>query len=69
VVFTYTYNHQYRVIPLDGRPHLDDRIRLFNGDSRGRWEGNTLVIDTTNQTDRTWLDHLNFHGPSVTGSS
>jgi hypothetical protein len=40
--------HDARIIPLDGRPHLDSRIRLWNGDSRGRWEGDTLVIDTTN---------------------
>jgi hypothetical protein len=40
--------HDARIIPLDGRPHLDGRIRVWNGDSRGRWEGDTLVIDTTN---------------------
>jgi hypothetical protein len=40
--------HDARIIPLDGRPHLSDRLRVWNGDSRGRWDGNTLVIDTTN---------------------
>ena len=40
--------HDARIIPLDGRPHLDSRIRIWNGDSRGHWEGDTLVIDTTN---------------------
>jgi hypothetical protein len=40
--------HDARVIPLDGRPHLDGRLRVWNGDSRGHWEGDTLVIDTTN---------------------
>lgn len=40
--------HDARLIPLDGRPHVGKNIRLWNGDSRGRWEGDTLVIDTTN---------------------
>ena len=37
-----------RIIPLDGRPHLPSTSRLWHGDSRGRWEGDTLVVDTTN---------------------
>ena len=40
--------HDARVIVLDGRPHLPDRLRQWNGDSRGRWDGSTLVVDTTN---------------------
>ena len=44
--------HDVRIIPLDGRPHLPSSIRHWNGDSRGRWEGNTLVVDVTNFTDK-----------------
>jgi hypothetical protein len=41
-----------RAIPVDGSPHLPSKIRLLHGDSRGRWDGNTLVIDTTNFTQK-----------------
>src|SRR2546422_3873242 len=40
--------HEARFVPLDGRPHLPSCVRQWQGDSRGRWEGDTLVIDTTN---------------------
>jgi len=40
--------HETRVIPLDGRPHVSAKIRQYLGDSRGHWEGTTLVIETTN---------------------
>ena len=45
--------HDARIIPLDGRPHLSSAIRRWMGDSVGHWEGDTLVIDTTNYTDKT----------------
>ena len=48
--------HEYRIISLDERPPVGESIRLWNGDSRGRWEGTTLVIETTNQNGLTWLD-------------
>lgn len=40
--------HEVRIIPLDGRPHLPEALRQWTGDSRGRWEGNTLTVETTN---------------------
>jgi hypothetical protein len=45
--------HDVRIIPTDGRPHVASNVRELMGDSRGHWEGNTLVVDTTNFTDRT----------------
>jgi hypothetical protein len=50
-----------RVVPLDGRPHLASNILQWRGDSRGRWEGNTLVVDTTN-----FRNESNFRGASAT---
>ena len=48
--------HAYRSIPLNGRAHVGESIRLWNGDSSGHWEDNTLVIETTNQNGKPWLD-------------
>ncbi len=45
--------HDFRIIPLDGRPHLPKNIRQWMGDSRGHWDGETLVVDTINFTDKT----------------
>lgn len=45
--------HDARIVPLDGRPHVPRGIRQWRGDSRGHWEGVTLVVDTTNFTDKT----------------
>jgi hypothetical protein len=44
--------HEIRIIPLDGRPHLPSDVRQWTGDSVGHWEGNTLVVDTTNYNDK-----------------
>ena len=49
--------HEWRLIPLTNRPHVDSRIRGYMGDSRGHWEGETLVIDTTN-----FIGINNFYG-------
>ena len=54
-VISYKMIHDTRVIPLDGRPHLGQHLRQYLGDSRGRFEGNTLVVETTNFTDKTSL--------------
>jgi hypothetical protein len=48
IVFIWDEYHAYRVIPLDARPHVAPNVKLWMGDARGHWEGNTLIIDTTN---------------------
>ncbi len=53
VLFTELNNSLPRIIPLDGRPALPDSIQLIPGDSRGRWEGDTLVVESGNFTDKT----------------
>ena len=47
--------HDVRIVPLDGRPHVNGSVRLWNGDSRGRYEGDTLVVTTTNYSPKTRL--------------
>ena len=62
VVFIYEWTHAYRVIPMDGRAHVGDDINLYNGDSRGHWDGDTLVVDVTNFNDQIWFDsHGSFY--------
>jgi len=58
LVIAHEIGHANRLIPLDGRPHLSPAIHQLGGDSRGHWEGDTLVVDSTNFNDQT-----NFRGP------
>jgi hypothetical protein len=51
VVINYEMVHDTRLIPLDGRPHVGSKLKTYLGDARGHWEGNTLVIETTNFLD------------------
>jgi len=53
VAISYEMIHDTRIIPLDGRAPLDDAIRQYMGSARGRWDGDTLVVETTNFTDKT----------------
>ena len=53
VAISYEMIHDTRIIPLDGRPHADGNIRQYMGNARGHWEGDTLVVETTNFTDKT----------------
>jgi hypothetical protein len=55
VVIYMEVGHEARVIPLDGRPHLRSAIRQWNGDSRGHWEGDSLVVETTNFSDKSYF--------------
>jgi hypothetical protein len=64
VVFRNEMIHESRVIPLDGRPHVNSNIRMYLGDSRGHWEGNTLVVETTNFTDK---DAIGSNGAGYPG--
>ena len=56
----------YRVIPTDGRAHMGSDAKFYFGNSRGRWEGETLVVDITGLNGETWIDSAgNFYGPNT----
>jgi hypothetical protein len=62
----YEYNHTLRHIYMNGNPHPEGPIEWWMGDSRGRWDGNTLVVDTIHFTAETWLDRAgNFHSEEL----
>jgi len=65
VVFNWEFMHSRRIIPLDNRPHqiTNPNVHLFQGESVGHWEGDTLVVDTTNQNDKTWFDTSGHYKP------
>jgi hypothetical protein len=66
VVFLYEVQHEFRIVPLDGRPRPGTDIKLWMGSSHGRWEGDTLVIDVTNHNDATRFDVVgNFHSDDM----
>ena len=65
VAILYEYVHAYRLIPLDGSKHPDD-VDFWMGDSRGHWEGDTLVVDVADNNDQTWFDSAgNFHSGAL----
>jgi hypothetical protein len=66
VVIRYEMIHETRVIPLDGRQHVSSAIRQYIGDARARWEGGTLVVETTNFTDKTHFGYNNrYNSPRL----
>jgi hypothetical protein len=59
VLILYGFNHYYRFIPTDGRPHEGGpNVKLWMGNSRGAWQGNSLVVDVTNLNGLNWLDQV-----------
>ena len=71
VMLTETY-HGFRLVPTDGRPHRDDVPPAYRGDSVGRWDGDTFVVDTKNFTDNTWMSaegRVSPHSDRCTSSS
>jgi hypothetical protein len=60
--------HGFRIIPLDGRPHRNDVLPSNRGDAVAHWEGDTLVVDVTNFSDRNWIHHhadVSFHSEKL----
>jgi hypothetical protein len=66
VAMTFEYAQAVRIIYTNGTPHPRGPINWWLGDSRGRWEGDTLVVDVVHFTDQTWLDRAgNFHSDAL----
>ena len=65
-VLMHSRSHTFRLIPIGSAPRVDASVRFWLGTSRGRWEGNTLVVDVINQNGKTWLDQAgNFFSEAV----
>jgi hypothetical protein len=58
VVFEYEGSHLFRIVPLDGRPHVNAGVKLWMGDSRGHWVGSTLVVDVTSYNGKSRLSNV-----------
>ena len=66
IAIAYEFAHALRGIPMDGSPHPDGLPDTWMGDSRGRWDGDTLVVDVNSFNDQTWFDHAgNFHSDAL----
>jgi hypothetical protein len=66
IAIAYEFAHGLRSIPMDGSPHPDGLPDTWMGDSRGRWDGDTLVVDVNSFNDKTWFDHAgNFHSDAL----
>jgi hypothetical protein len=66
VLIMFERAHTYRIIPTTARPPLGGGIRLWQGDSRGRWDGNTLVVTVTSHNAKAWFDQAgNFYSPAA----
>jgi hypothetical protein len=67
VILMWEFNHAYRTIRLGNTPALPEAVKLAMGDSRGRWDGNTLVVETSNINDWDWFDYTGtFHSDRMT---
>jgi hypothetical protein len=65
IAMTFAWSLDYRLIPTDGTPHPPD-MDSWMGDSRGRWDGDTLVVDVADNNDKTWLDMAgDFHSDAL----
>lgn len=66
VTMMLNWGHYYRVIPLDGRPHPGKDTKFWMGNARGRWDGDTLVVEVTNLNGKMWLDSVgNFYSENA----